>query len=541
MSMRTPHRRVLPCVQADEKIALMQERVSKARSTIDTSAPRGWAEKHSAEGVSSPSKAKVAARERAELIALDNMLLARRIFNIMEAPSAISEIINDTRHLDVHPGTMNYKHRVVEAEIVHRDNLIIADRLQKIKPYYGYSDLNANRGMLEHRHKARKAAKPKKAAAKPAEAPPPGGSRSARGAPRSQNQHAPPSGSQSARGAAKHVVPKGVLLRSFKVQDGARIELIVVKEPQRDSFGVLGKCGASGALYEAAFSSEQVSTLVDGDLLVTNIEKPEVWEVLFKKVQLAAVGAFSALYSAVSAEVVLDSAIAKLAAAPASSSSASSSSSAKSPSKPKGNRPTSRNGGRAGKAKTDAKKANGGVLTEAPTAEQGIVAQESGDSAEAHGAATKLQALQRAKKAKQEAARLREHKKAAAGPENRHTHGQEKHEPHDAAAEEKRIAQEIGDSAEVHGAASKLQAAQRARKAKAEVQKLRKERQEKHEHEHAPHAALVGSPGAAQLVQGAEAAPGAPPALAQARKSPQPKAPTAPRQGNGGRAPQKAK
>ena len=49
-------------------------------------------------GHTSPSKAKVAARERAELIALDNMLLARRIFDIMDAPAQLALEINDTRH-----------------------------------------------------------------------------------------------------------------------------------------------------------------------------------------------------------------------------------------------------------------------------------------------------------------------------------------------------------------------------------------------------------------------------------------------------------
>ena len=66
----------------------------------------------------------------------------------MEAPSQIGEIINDTRHLDVHPGTMNYKHRVEESQKIHTDNLIMANRLVNIKPVYGYSDLHANRGML---------------------------------------------------------------------------------------------------------------------------------------------------------------------------------------------------------------------------------------------------------------------------------------------------------------------------------------------------------------------------------------------------------
>ncbi len=76
------------------------------------------------------------------------------------------------------------------------------------------------------------------------------------------------------------------------------------------------------------------------------------------------------------------------------------------------------------------------------------IAEEIGDSDEVHGAASKLQAIQRKKQAKKEAERKRE---------------------------EKRIADEIGNSEEVHSAASKLQAIQRAKRAKQEVSKLKEE------------------------------------------------------------------
>lgn len=549
LSIISPHLPVLvypsllavlfPVSQADEKIALMQERVAKAKATIDTSAPRGWAEKHSADGSSSPSKAKVSARERSELIALDNMLLARRIFNIMEAPSAISEIINDTRHLDVHPGTMNYKHRVEESDIIHRDNLIIANRLHNIKPYYGYSDLNANRGMLGDKHKAKgRKEKPKKPAAKQAqgEAPPvsqsKGGSLSARGPapPRSQNQSQPVSGSQSARGAstggssAKSVLPKGVLLRSHKMQDGKRIELIVVKAPQQDKYGVLGKWETAGLCYESSFTSEEVSTLVDGDLLVTNIEKPEVWEALFAKVTLGKEPSFSEAYAAVPAAALLNAAIAQQAAKKAQ---------LQAPAKPKGNRPTSGAGGRAGKAKTgkDGKKLDASAAAAAAAAEKAAAAHKQiavdiGDSAEVHGAATKLQAVQRAKKAKAHAEQLRVHKKAVA----------ERQE------EQRRVAEDIGNSAEVHGAASKLQALQRAKKAKAHAEQLRKEKEEKEKKAASAHKPVPELKLKLSSPMGAAAGKGEPLTLAQTGKSPQPKAPQgAPRQGNSGRAPKKAK
>ena len=73
------------------------------------------------------------------------------------------------------------------------------------------------------------------------------------------------------------------------------------------------------------------------------------------------------------------------------------------------------------------------------------IAAEIGDSEEVHGAAAKLQAMQRKKLAKKEAERKKE---------------------------EKRIAEEIGDSEEVHSAASKLQALQRKKLAKKEAQSM---------------------------------------------------------------------
>ncbi len=423
--------------RAEEKIKLMQDRIAHAKATIDTSAPRGWAEKHDISGHVSPSKAKVAARERAELISLDNMLLARRIFNIMEAPSAISEIINDTRHLDVHPGTMNYKARVEESEIIHRDNLIMAQRLGNIKPYYGYEDLNANRGMLQHKHNARKSTKNKKVSKKATD-----GSLSARGPEQSPNQHQAPSGSQSARGASS--TPKGVLLRSFKMQNDMRIDVVVLKEPLRDQYGILGKCAADGKRYEAFFSSEEISTLVDGDLLVTNPEKPEVWKVLLKKVELKCVDQFRTgaaiaeeLLSAVRNEELTS----------------------KSPTKPKDSRPTSRAGGRAGKANskkpvTPVVAAMGEASEKVSRKPQNADDADNNRNQDEHAAATKLQALQRAKKAKQETEKLRAEKH------------QTTHKGGEKVADNNRNQDE-------HAAATKLQALQRAKKAKQEVAQMR--------------------------------------------------------------------
>lgn len=72
----------------------------------------------------------------------ENYFLARRIFDIMEGQSALSEQINDTSHLDNHPGTMNFKQRLREAQRIHERNMILASRLDTIQPYYRNADLS---------------------------------------------------------------------------------------------------------------------------------------------------------------------------------------------------------------------------------------------------------------------------------------------------------------------------------------------------------------------------------------------------------------
>lgn len=81
-------------------------------------------------------------QEVKERVAKDNLQLAKRIFKIMENPGMINSLINDTRHLDSHPGTMNFRHRLEAAQLIHKRNLEMANRLERIAPVYGYEDLH---------------------------------------------------------------------------------------------------------------------------------------------------------------------------------------------------------------------------------------------------------------------------------------------------------------------------------------------------------------------------------------------------------------
>lgn len=76
-----------------------------------------------------------------EHINRENYLITRRIFAILEGRSALADHINDTSHLDSHPGTMNFKQRLFEAQRIHERNMVLASRLDSIKPYYKMSDM----------------------------------------------------------------------------------------------------------------------------------------------------------------------------------------------------------------------------------------------------------------------------------------------------------------------------------------------------------------------------------------------------------------
>ena len=363
--------------RAEEKVRHFQERVASTKSSVDCRPPRSWAEKKS--GHVSPSKKKVAKRERDSVIALDNMLLARRIFDIMEAPGTISSEINDTRHLDVHPGTMNFKSRIEESEKIHHTNMVIAERLAKITPFYGYDDLNANRGMLGQKHAdsntnvhTKKDGTSKMHRSENEN----DGSltyRSEGGSSYVQSSPVKDSGPHSARGLENASGASLFLLQSFKIQDGQRIELVILKEPFRDNYTIFGKMNSDGQKYEISFTSEEVCNIVDGDLLVTSIESGEVWEVLLLKTTLPKIKSYSETYNRL--KLKIDSYLepssptshasafqspnaakeAKKARGPAGGVATAhvpgsvAGTAAKSPAKPKNQKPSSRPGGRAGK------------------------------------------------------------------------------------------------------------------------------------------------------------------------------------------------
>ncbi len=102
-------------------------------------------------------------------------------------------------------------------------------------------------------------------------------------------------GSQSARKAESFsdYKFKNILLEYTKVQDDRILDVAVVKEPFRDRYIIYGIDASNGQRYEAQLTSEDVSNLLDGDMLVTSLDNIEVWMAVILKIVLTKVEAFS--------------------------------------------------------------------------------------------------------------------------------------------------------------------------------------------------------------------------------------------------------
>ena len=71
------------------------------------------------------------------------------------------------------------------------------------------------------------------------------------------------------------------------------IDCAVIKEPFQDRFAIFGIDIDAGQRYELRLSSDEVSSLLDGDILVTSLENIEVWVVLLNKLSLPPVEVFT--------------------------------------------------------------------------------------------------------------------------------------------------------------------------------------------------------------------------------------------------------
>lgn len=252
-------------------------------------------------------------------IVKDNLLLAHKIFNIMEGNSDITEKINDNRHIDNHPGTMNFKARLMEAKRVHERNMLLASRLDTVQPYYKIADLRVVRPVKKRINTSSRTAKRSKFARElnmvlKADRNVDGfGELTHRSAGHGENYgHTrlpsidPEMQSQSARKAdygdnesrgesSQRGRPNNVLLEYTKIQEGRVLDVAVLKEPFRDRYAIFGIDVDDGQRYELRLTSDEVSSILDGDMLVTSVDNVEVWMALLNKVTLQKVGFFARL------------------------------------------------------------------------------------------------------------------------------------------------------------------------------------------------------------------------------------------------------
>lgn len=301
---------------AEKKIAHHQERVAQTKSCVDTSAPKSLHERENM----SPGKRHSSKIERNRLIALNNMLLARRIFSIMDTPGMIHEDITDTRHLDSHAGTMNFKSRLEEAQRIHRNNQHIATRLDSVKGVLTKKDLrtdnhfNPLQAMVQrkkkkmkrmelqqkkmghrvlnwddtpiHTHRSENGESGRSPRGRMAAPNQNNGSQSAR---RAES----PTGSKHSGGSTSRPRPVRILLEYTKIQDGKVLDIAVIKIPLKDRFAVFGIDIDGGQRYELQLSSEDIASILDADMLVTNIDSLEVWVAVLNKATLSPVSQFS--------------------------------------------------------------------------------------------------------------------------------------------------------------------------------------------------------------------------------------------------------
>lgn len=250
----------------------------------------------------------------------ENLQLAQKIFNIMEGEGEITQMVNDTRHIDNHPGTMNFRLRLHEAQEVHARNMLLASRLDSVKPYYRASDIRVVRPIRKLKSRKRRTPRRGRFAKEfeyainsehfPEQSSTPRSESKATYSKAFKFKEVENSGSLSARTSGEGVSsaragnsrPKNILLEYTKIQEGRVLDVAVLKEPFRDRYAIFGIDVDDGQRYELRLTSDDVSNILDGDILVTSVDNIEVWMALLNKVALRKVSQFSVISGADSKE-----------------------------------------------------------------------------------------------------------------------------------------------------------------------------------------------------------------------------------------------
>jgi hypothetical protein len=276
-----------------------KHRVKNMKKCVDNETPRSFVGQS---GPRSPNRRVVAKQMAEENLRKENFLLARRIFTIMQGESSITQSINDNDHLENHPGTMNFRRRLEEAQRIYHKNLMFAIRMRSIQPYYRQTDLTVVRPTRQRADSPDGSKKHKTKFMKEFEyslrlAEEQSGSVDDNGLGVYQGFIMKDSNQSSSPEADAHGYhnnrPRTILLQYTKAQDNRILDVVVLKEPFRDRYAIFGLDVDDGQRYELRLSSEDVSNILDGDILVTSVDNVEVWMALLNKVRLKPVSAFN--------------------------------------------------------------------------------------------------------------------------------------------------------------------------------------------------------------------------------------------------------
>lgn len=197
----------------------------------------------------------------------------------MEGPGMVSHLLDphNNKHIEMHPGTINFNSRLEEAQRIHKENMRLASRLESIQPYYKVSDLqvkisrSSKQRMIARRHKEHD--RGKDGASKFREMKDDQILDRHSNAANKRQVKEPMTARKAELG---DVSPFKIILEYTKVQNGKVLDVVVMKEPFLDRFAIFGIDLESGKRYEMRLTSDNISSILDGDILVTSLENVEV-------------------------------------------------------------------------------------------------------------------------------------------------------------------------------------------------------------------------------------------------------------------------
>lgn len=227
--------------------------------------------------VASPSAVKLVQRKKLimnmhmkQRIDKNNFSLAHKIYAIFQKDS---QLANETKlnieYLNGHPGTMNFNVRLAEAKRINHDNVILAKKLDSTKSYYNKQNFLPPFALRK--------SKPRAPSLKANEV--------------SLLEPMRYSNEAGREVLTQHRREKNILLFEYsKIQDDRVIDLAVTKNnAEDDQYTVYGIDVDSGQKYELHISAG----LLEGNMLITAVNDPQVWMALLNQRELLPVDDYS--------------------------------------------------------------------------------------------------------------------------------------------------------------------------------------------------------------------------------------------------------